>query len=79
MTQLLYESAESMARSCGIHPSKVIERLNSFKPQCPVHLQTLRFKPWQPPPPAGVGDVADEEERIVTEGEVVEEDDEVDF
>lgn len=46
---MVFESAESMARPGGVHPSKVIEHLNSLNPQCPVQLQPLRFKPWQRP------------------------------
>lgn len=49
--QMLYESAESMARPGGVNPSEVIELLNDINPQCPVQLQTLRFKPWRQPPP----------------------------
>ncbi|CAM9116456.1 unnamed protein product [Ectocarpus fasciculatus] len=48
--QMLYESAQQMARLGGVQPSQVIELLNDRKPQCPVQLQTLQFKPWQPPP-----------------------------
>ena len=48
---MLYESAESMARLGGVSPSEVIELLNDLKPQCPVQLQTLRFRPGRQPPP----------------------------
>lgn len=48
--QMLYESAERMAALGGVQPSRVIELLNGRKPQCPVQLQTLRFKPFQPAP-----------------------------
>ncbi|CAM9435056.1 unnamed protein product [Ectocarpus sp. 4 AP-2014] len=48
--QMLYESAEQMARLGGVQPSQVIELLNDRQPQCPVQLQTLQFKPWKPPP-----------------------------
>ena len=47
---MLYESAESMARLGGVNPSEVIEHLNGLNPQCPVQLQTLRFRPWRQPP-----------------------------
>ncbi|CAM9876174.1 unnamed protein product, partial [Hapterophycus canaliculatus] len=43
--QMLFESAESMATLGGVQPSRVIELLNDRKPQCPVQLRTLRFKP----------------------------------
>ena len=48
--QMLYEPAETMSRPGGVPPSRVVELLNSRKPQCPIQLQTLRFKSWQPPP-----------------------------
>lgn len=48
---MLYESAETMARLGGVHTSHVIDRLNALSPQCPVQLQPLCFKPWQPPRP----------------------------
>lgn len=50
LRQMLYESAEQMARLGGVQPSQVIELLNDRTPQCPVQLQTLQFKPWKPPP-----------------------------
>lgn len=43
---MLYKSAESMASLGGIHPAMAIKALNEKKPQCPVHLQTLKFRPW---------------------------------
>lgn len=46
---MLYESAESMARLEYMHPSRVVKALNDLRPQCPVQLQTLRFKPWHGP------------------------------
>lgn len=48
--QMMYESAERMSRLGGVSPSRVVDLLNDRRPQCPVQLQTLRFKPWQPPP-----------------------------
>lgn len=47
---MLYESARSMATPGGVQPSGVIELLNGRKPQCPVQLRTLRFKPYHPVP-----------------------------